>query len=1030
MSEEAGGSGGAERGGLTTLDRVMLAVVVITLAGSCLLISSGRGTEVGHRPWGPNSILRIAAQLLTFNYQYPTQRGVEVKWLVEGLGAAAALLAVAVAWYTRTGRHDEGGAAGSVEPVSADEPAGPAGVLSEMTPATAAQVVLLLFAGWAMLSALWAPWPAGALAQGVRPLIATVWAIALGRALGRRGARVAVLALVVVLTTTAAVGVWYFYERNPQQRLKFPIGNPIFLAACLIPGLTLTAAGLVAGMAAVVRRARGATSESSAVEARPGRARGGWWLPVGSAIGLVVMAWAFTLADSRGPMVGLAAGTIVAAYLAARAAASRRLRSVILAVLLVAMLAGGMWFRSQLAIEHQGRGATIRLRLYAWKYALGLFLERPVKGRGEGAYTLLATRMSRGDAQHDPAAFPAVHLAHAHSEWLEIVANLGAVGIALCGTGLGITFWSGTIALRRKMGRTDWWCLIGLEAALVAIIVEEAADVALRKPGLPIIFYTVIGLIWAMSRGAEAPTARPVRGHGGRARTAVLAGAIAAAVGIAAVARRDWVGALATQTVIAQADRSQWAGALEQAAIAETHQLSVEDRLYASYLKTRVAHQAARHQVQQIHRMIARLGDQERGRDNILQLAREDSARFDHYFRLCLETGESLLKRMPVHHAVAGLIADAWLLRQNIEETGRQLGLRNQARSYAPIARRWMQAEYGRDPLDADNALRLFSLSGDQPLIDRLNLLRLPLRRVGRCLEVHGRMEAALAVLMQAPEFESVMARLRVRTRATMDNPDALPWPDRYAPETLRLDALAACRRGEFARASAAAAEAAKLSAKIGARFPTASSYARLDQAHYLLLAHPEEATRAVAACRQAVADWPMVRNREEELRPLRRDLSFYLLAAGDEEGASRTLRLIDPTMTGENLQRNIGYGLAGLCRMFVPFPQKDRPAAFGNWLDRSLRLAPGSLVARQIAVHVAFESGDDAAAIAHLEKMEQIVADPQQMAGYVRNLLSQFPDNPALRAFIASRTSPEAPATQPAATAPASLPSAWPTTQ
>ena len=39
------------------------------------------------------------------------------------------------------------------------------------------------------------------------------------------------------------------------------------------------------------------------------------------------------------------------------------------------------------------------------------------------------------------------------------------------------------------------WCLLGLLGGLIAICAEETTDVALRMPGLPVIFYGVIGMI-------------------------------------------------------------------------------------------------------------------------------------------------------------------------------------------------------------------------------------------------------------------------------------------------------------------------------------------------------------------------------------------------------------------------------------------------------------------------------------------------------------------------------------------------------
>jgi len=268
----------------TLHERILLVTVALTLAGVCWLISSSQGAEAGHIPWRSGSLLRAVTTLMALNFEYPTPRGVEVKWLIQSLGAAVGLLVATTAWYVRRQDQNYIEATPTTDTRPADGPRG----LRHRPPWDLAQLLLLGFTGWMFLSAVWSPWPEAARGEGVRQLIFVVWAVALGRTLGRRGVRQSAMIMVVVLAFTAVIGIWYYYERNPQQRLKFPIGNPIFMAACLLPGITLI---LWAGWAAIVHRIRTAAPVTAGPAWRP------WLLAVGGVIALVVLLKALQLTD-------------------------------------------------------------------------------------------------------------------------------------------------------------------------------------------------------------------------------------------------------------------------------------------------------------------------------------------------------------------------------------------------------------------------------------------------------------------------------------------------------------------------------------------------------------------------------------------------------------------------------------------------------------------------------------------------------------------------------------------------------------
>lgn len=997
------------------LDRIMIVIVTLTVATTCFLISSSEGTEVGHQPWSQGSILQLLAELMAMNYQYPTARGVEIKWLTHGLGAAVALLVAAAAWFLATRREDESFVATTASPPNRKirSPDGhPRSTLaSALSPATAAQIVMVLFAGWMMLSALWAPWPAAALGEGIRQLMITLWAIALARTLSQRGVRNVATALVIVLTLMAGVGIWYYIERNPFQRLKFPIGNPIFLAACLLPGITLSIAAL---LNCLIDPFGKQPSSKNATAKTTGTQNDSTFHPyrvyIAAAVALVILFWAWRLTESRSPVLGLVVGIAATIIIAVRG----RWRWLLMGTALLVLLAGGWWANAQMSTLEGGRGANIRLRLYSWQYAMDLFLEEPIIGQGQGGYLLLAQQMSRADAERDPAAFPGPLLGHAHNEWLQIMADLGAVGIGLCLAAVGFTLRAATSALRALSRARDRWCLLGLLAAFIAILAEEGADVALRMPGLPVIFYTIIGLIWAMARDTNTGLTVKHKTHSKPIRVIGLAAATVGAIAIATVAARDWRGALADPEVTTYVEKKKWDQAIQRGQQAASCRLVVESRLAAEFQTIQAAREAAREQLRRLHEMLTRPIESARSQIAITRLAQEDSARFTIYFDMAVHKGTQMLERIPTYPFVAGWIADLWLMRQDMEKLEQRLGLRGTSGNYIAQARQALQQEYLRDPLNVEAGLRLLELSADQPLDNRIDILRKLLRTGSISQQQLRQTETVLMGYLQEPGFTTTIAKLLAQADRALSETNAANWPDGYAPETFRLAALAHMLQRRFDLAAALAQRSIVLYKTIRQQFPHAVAYAHLDEARYLLLAYPNEPKRAVLACQEAIANWPPVRLRESELVPVRHLLATYLLATGDEVAARNELRRAKPSVSEAERTANIGKLLADLCQYFAGLSLNQRPAAYPTWVAQSLRLAPNWPGAHLVAAGLAFDRNNNTQAIHHLESTERLINNPAHMARILQSFLARTPHNQALRDFAATRLKQLPPRNQP----------------
>jgi len=1026
----------------------MLVALGITIAACCWLISAGPGVEDGSQPWQPGSMLRVLTTLMALDFEYPTPRGTEVKWLIQGLGAAAALLVGVAAWFASTRRNDEETGEllqqSELDGSQADSHNGP-----RLEPAGMAQLAFLAFAAWAMISSKWAPWPELAIGEGLRQLIVIVWAIAIGRTLTRRGAKSAALTLAGILAITAVVGIWYRIERNPVQRLKFPIGNPLFLASCLLPGITLAFSWLVA---AVVRTVSGIHGRNTAKRAATIRERlpeeqtnpnllgsthrTAWTygLAIGSLLGLIAMVWAFKWTDARGPQIGLAAGLVVACCVWAKG----RLRRGLLAAILIGLIVAGVYVYFFGWPDFVTRRIeTFMFRFYCWSYALQLFLEQPFIGKGQTAYALLSQALSTPHAEYAPSLFPGQLMGHAHSEWLEILADLGAVGLSLMAVALGATFWSASVALQHARDGLERATVFGLVAAFAGIVIAEATGVALRMPGSPVIFYTVIGLLWAMSQADPKP-GPSVACSWRSLRLAILGGGMFASVAIGTWVIRDWQGTLAEELSSTHARDYRWDEAIRQAEIArEQRWLVIEGRLSAENQYNVVAYQAAVYRFQQFRDMLARLEGSSRPSAHTLQLAREDSAVFNHYVDCCVESGSALLDRMPQYPYVAGRMANVLLLAQQMDVAERQLGLRKEVRSLMPAARKWLLDEYNRDRLDPQIALKLFRMSEDRPSAELIDLLRRPLRLgpwtpeeksqeeapTHFMLDLFGEFEAALAALMQKPDYAKAMETYIARARACANISDVASWADPYAPETLRLAARTHKLHRRFDNAVRLTEEAIHLSDKLTDRFGALVSYALIDKSRYLLLAHPNEPTLAEQACQRAIDRWPTSGDKSLG-KALRRSLAFYLLAAGDEPGARQSLVCLDPRWSTQDLDRLIGYGLFELChKMEGAFGPDALPKWFDDRLQRYLELVPDLSDGRLFAAYIALSRDQTRIALAHIEVMVSLVNDAEQVARSVITLLQRFPTNTDLQRYARTRFGIVPAASQPATTTPATEP-------
>ncbi|RME38950.1 MAG: hypothetical protein D6788_06395 [Planctomycetota bacterium] len=239
---------------LRPLQAVTLCVLVGVAGGGMLLLSAARPTAPvdGAIEWHEGSPLHAVVELLCLNHQAPTLYAGAVKNYLLGLGAGLTAVALAVALLAggRGGRHDADDPPSEEPPVeTVEEPAWEHG-RHHTAPLRTARILCVLYLLWSFASMRWSAAPQIALGASLLLGIEFLWAFALSLTLTVRAAHLASRIVLAVLGVTAGVAIWYHYGRNPTLRADFPVGNPVFLATCLIPGITLALSLLFEGLTA------------------------------------------------------------------------------------------------------------------------------------------------------------------------------------------------------------------------------------------------------------------------------------------------------------------------------------------------------------------------------------------------------------------------------------------------------------------------------------------------------------------------------------------------------------------------------------------------------------------------------------------------------------------------------------------------------------------------------------------------------------------------------------------------------------
>jgi O-antigen ligase len=309
--------------------------------------------------------------------------------------------------------------------------------------------VIALLTGWTAVSVLWAD-QAGPVVENIYRLVpnAMLFLVVFSAVRERKQVLWVIGCFVVAALLAAAYGLAVPTDPSASDRLSGAVGNANETAAALVAGAVLAGA-LAAALENPLMR-------------------------LAAAIGVPICVFGIFLTLSRGGLVALAAALVAAIVMAGR------WRGIVLAVVGTLCVTGLVYFaviaspaaKDRLLAADGGSGRTD-----IWKVGWRMVEAEPVRGIGAGNFpnTSVHYLLEPGALVRDDFIVDEPKVAH--NMYLEMLAELGVVGLALFGGVLVFSLWCAARAARTFMRAGDTQLEIISRAMFVALVGILASDI-------------------------------------------------------------------------------------------------------------------------------------------------------------------------------------------------------------------------------------------------------------------------------------------------------------------------------------------------------------------------------------------------------------------------------------------------------------------------------------------------------------------------------------------------------------------------
>ncbi len=973
---------------MTTLPQAAVppAPIAPTGAGLALTVIAGLSifcalffispAEMSSRQQNDDSLLASIINVMSISNdggtasRFATPRGVEIRDLFFHLGAAALTVVMGLVFLLRPPSY-------ALESQHVLD-------FKRQAQNPIAWFVLLLFIS--LVSSFFSESPDISMGGVILRLITFGWWLPLALLLQPQQAQRLAWLMAGVLALVATISLYYWVQRDLAEyelylgigvtpRLMFPMGNSTLLGACMLPGVFIGMSWLT------IRQA----SDNSKGPSRSAN------LYLGIPIALLCL-WVVYLTSGRAAQIGVIAGIFM--MLIALVSKSRRL---IVVLIFVMVAVAGINYVDNLRVSGVmgDRSHSIRSRLnYEWPYAITLWSQKIVGGHGEGGYTMKTGPLVRNQQLEDPNVLAIDSFrwtAHAHNEYLELLANLGLAGAISFLAALLLTFWQALRWLDRSdqsgVGRG---LVIALMAALFAMAVEEGASVSLHKPGYPPLFFTTWACLFALTRSAWGTSAPAEKTQNSERNVRILgAASLLFAIGIGYAGVQHWRGTRAQQHANELRKANEYEGAIAQHDFAGNNILDPLQRIIARQNAVEARVVVFSRQVEAVVSAPETV-DAPQITDKMMEDARDA-------FILWSALDKAVPRFMDMSHI-------AWRLEF---ARSRAFARKNDTQratacilDYAALLARCRADE----PFTLPYLQRLWSdyvvLTPDQQVIPSLDpRLRWQwLREYLRRNEIDPSVQTMIRSLMRYPIAMQVFNDfVNIATQDAEKDPNE--WNDKLAPETLRLGAEIAKLSGQ-PNALNFADTAIKMYEAAGGRLFKAHAAALRESAQIMLVQNPDgdptEALKRLVIAYE-VQEGALPGSDEEKIaRPLPGALGqtrlALLLASGDEAAARKQIAAL---FSGSEAEQAMQLATAYL-RLAESFANASQHAerALG-FVKKAEALAQPTTASRLLTAQIQLLAQNQSLALdAARAAIES--SDPRDAAfSYLQQLEQRYPDAP-----------------------------------
>ena len=348
-----------------------------------------------------------------------------------------------------------------------------------------AAVAVLAFLVLSAASVVWARYRAAALFRVLEVFLYVAWALLVATTFRSRrevSHLLNVFLVAGVLTAAAAFACYPFYELHRQQ-VFLPMGTSNWLAACLLIPMMLCVEGFCRN---VFRRERHVKSAAL------------------FGVAFLFMAPVFVLSESESAAVAF--GLALAALPVLLHVRRRWLITGVIAGVLVLGCVGDLTLGKPGRLRSFAASKSVNIRLSMWRWGLKLARRNPVSGLGAGGYFPNVGTVSAGDITRKPGYYADINL-HAHCEPLEVLVEVGVLGLAAFLLPPVVCL-RGVVRLGRDGPTDDLRLRLGAFAAgWLAVLLQSFVTVGMRFWGVPVVFWTGVGLMLAALRVVPRPEA-------------------------------------------------------------------------------------------------------------------------------------------------------------------------------------------------------------------------------------------------------------------------------------------------------------------------------------------------------------------------------------------------------------------------------------------------------------------------------------------------------------------------------------------